>query len=77
MKIAAIPTVPKGLCPAKPYFPQSTIMHVIHIAKQFAQLRASVFHTGIVPQAIGNRDVIIALAAFLRAFLQVCCPHYF
>lgn len=68
MKIAAIPTVAEGFRTQEPHLGKATIVHVVNVAEQEAQLGAAVFHAGVVPEALRDTGIkknrVPAIACF-------------
>lgn len=75
VEVATIAAVAKRFRARKTHFAQSAVGHVVDVAKQPAQLGATVFHASGMPQAVCYRHVEVVLAVRLRAFLQVGFAH--
>lgn len=75
VEVATIAAVAKRFRARKTHFAQSAVGHVVDVAKQSAQLGATVFHASGMPQAVCYRHVEVVLAVRLRAFLQVGFAH--
>ena len=77
MEIAAIRAAAQCLCAGKAYFSQPAVGHVVGVAKQAAQLGATVFSAGRMPKALFDRNVKAIFPAALLAFPQIGDAHYF
>lgn len=75
VEVATIAAVAKRFRARKTHFAQSAVGHVVDVAKQSAQLGATVFHASGMLQAVCYRHVEVVLAVRLRAFLQVGFAH--
>lgn len=66
VEVATIAAVAKRFRARKTHFAQSAVGHVVDVAKQSAQLGATVFHASGMPKAVCYRHVEVVLAARLR-----------
>lgn len=67
MEIAAVAAVTKCFGAGKAYFAQSAAYYVFHVAKQVVRVFATVFNASRMPQTFGNGNIVVVLAALLRA----------
>ena len=75
-KIAAVTAAAQCCCARKAELAQSAVGHVIHVAKQWTQLRTAVFPARRVPEALANRRRKVRFVVFLCALPQVGGTHY-
>lgn len=66
-EIAAVAVVTKCFVAGKACFAQPHACHVVHVAKQAVRVFATVFNASRMPQTFGNGNIVVVLAALLRA----------
>ncbi len=66
-EIAAVAAVTKCFGAGKAYFAQSAAYYVFHVAKQVVRVFANVFNASRMPQTFGKGNIVVVLAALLRA----------